>query len=236
MMQKWLAVVGIGEDGVSGLSAIARSLVENATVLVGGDRHLRLVPEDDRERLVWTSPIDDSVDEILRRRGQSVCVLASGDPMCYGIGATLTRRISVAEMTLIPAPSTFSLMCARLGWSLAEVETLSLCGRPVALLQTCLYPGAKVLLLSAGRQTPGQVAQALVQQGFGPTQMTVFEHLGGPQERLVSGTAGTWAQMNLADLNAIALDCQTAPGVQPLSMHAGTARLGLSPRWPIDKA
>ncbi len=230
-MQKWLAVVGIGEDGWAGLSPIARSLVENATILVGGDRHLAMVPlkvplgspsalsSDMRERWLWSSPIDDSVETILQRRGQKVCVLASGDPMCYGIGTLLTKRIAIVEMTIIPAPSTFSLICARLGWPLAEVETLSLCGRPVALLHAVLYPRAKILILSADAKTPSQVAETLVNKGFGHSQMTVLEHLGGSQERIVTATATQWATpelvpeldseliMKFADLNAIALDC-----------------------------
>src|SRR3954451_2610553 len=116
MTEKWLSIVGIGEDGLQGLIAIARSLVDRAKVIVGGDRHLAMLPTDDqREKIVWTSPISTSVEEIIQRRGQSICVLASGDPMCYGIGVTLMRRIPVSEMTIIPAPSAFSLACARMG-------------------------------------------------------------------------------------------------------------------------
>lgn len=221
MMQKWLAVVGIGEDGVPGLSPIARSLVDSAEVLVGGDRHLAMLPEDGRDRFAWASPIDDSVDEILRRRGQLVCVLASGDPMCYGIGVTLIRRIPVGEMTIVPALSTFSLICARLGWSLAAVETLSLCSRPVDLLHGYLYPGAKLLILSEGKQTPMQVAKVLVQRGFGGSAMTVLERVGGPYERMVSGMAATWTETELADLNAIALDCVADADTLPLSRTPG---------------
>ena len=134
-MQKWLSIVGIGEDGLSGVSPIARALIDHAEVLVGGTRHLAMLPPDDaREKLPWTSPIATSIEAIIRRRGQPTCVLASGDPMCYGIGVTLTHSLSVAEMTIVPVPSAFSLACARLGWSLTEVETLSLCGRDPALL------------------------------------------------------------------------------------------------------
>ena len=139
-MQKWLAIVGIGEDGLEGLSVVGRSLLSQATIVVGGDRHLAMLPPDDtRERLLWASPIEDSVNQIIQRRGQAVCVLASGDPMCYGIGVTLTRRIAIAEMAIVPASSAFSLACARLGWSLTEIETLSLCGREPALLNALLY-------------------------------------------------------------------------------------------------
>ncbi len=212
MNQKWLSVVGIGEDGLLGLSPIARSLVDRAAVLVGGDRHLAMLSAGDRrERLVWTSPIGDSIDEILRHRGQSVCVLASGDPMWYGIGVTLTRRIPITEMTIIPASSTFSLACARLGWSLSDVETLSLCSRPLSLLQAYLYRRAKLLILSEGKHTPAVVAEILTQRGFGNSLMTVLERLGGPHERHVAGTAFSWTATDLADLNAIAVECIANP-------------------------
>ncbi len=222
MTQKWLSVVGIGEDGLPGLNPVARSLVDRAEVLVGGDRHLAMLPTDDqRDQLVWSSPISDSIDEILRRRGQLVCVLASGDPMCYGIGVTLTRRIPVAEMTIIPAQSTFSLACARLGWSLSEVETLSLCSRPPFLLQAYLYPGAKLLILSEGKHTPVIVAEILTTRRFSNSPITVLERLGGADERHVTGIASQWTQTDLADLNVIAVHCMADPGVIPLPRLPG---------------
>ena len=134
-MKKWLSIVGIGEDGLAGLNPIARSLLAQAHVVVGGARHLAMLPPDDpREKLPWTAPIATSIEAIIRRRGQSICVLASGDPMCYGIGVTLTRHVAPEEMTIVPAPSAFSLACARLGWPATEVEMVSLCGRDPALL------------------------------------------------------------------------------------------------------
>jgi precorrin-6Y C5,15-methyltransferase (decarboxylating) len=213
--QKWLSIVGIGEDGLDGLNPVGRSLVKQAQVIIGGDRQLAMVPEAPKEetpeRLRWTNPIADSVDEILQRRGQAVCVLASGDPMCYGIGVTLARVIPLAEMTIVPAPSAFSLACARLGWSLTEVETLSLCGRDPALLKAVLYPGAQLLVLSSNRHTPPLIAQLLTQQGLGTSQITVLERLGGSQERLIAGSAATWQATDLADLNTIAITCIADP-------------------------
>lgn len=208
MLTKWLSIVGIGEDGLTGVNPVARSLVDRAEVFVGGERHLAMLPAGDRrEQLLWTSPIEASVNEIIRRRGQAICVLASGDPMCYGIGVTLTRRIPIAEMTIVPSPSTFSLACARLGWSLAGVETLSLCGRDPALLNAVLYAEARLLVLSADRNTPAIVAQLLMQQGFGSSEIAVLEHLGGIRERIVTGIASAWQATDLADLNAIAIRC-----------------------------
>ncbi len=229
-MQKWLAVVGIGEDGVAGLSAIAQSLVNQAEVWVGGARHLALLPAGDRrETLVWDTPLHRTVDEICRRRGTAVCVLASGDPMCHGIGVTLLRRVPLAEMTIVPAPSAFSLTCARLGWPLADVETLSLTNRPPAAIAPFVYPGARLLVLSANRTTPASVATLLTQLGFGSSQITVLEHMGGEQERQIEGTAAEWSASdtipdtipNFADLNTLAIACRADPTTRSLSRFPG---------------
>ncbi len=167
LRQKWLSVVGIGEEGLEGLSPAGRLLLAQADIVIGGERHLRMLPAGDlREKLIWSSPIATSVDEILNRRGQAVCVLASGDPMCYGIGVTLMRYVPIAEMTIVPSPSAFSLACARLGWSLSEVETLSLCGRDPAFLNAVLYPGAKLLVLSADRYTQALSPNCLLNRGL----------------------------------------------------------------------
>jgi precorrin-6B C5,15-methyltransferase / cobalt-precorrin-6B C5,C15-methyltransferase len=221
MTQQWLSVVGIGEDGLSGLSPVARSLIDAADVLVGGERHLAMLPPDPRSRLKWASPITDSIQAILQYKGQNVCVLASGDPLCFGIGVTLLRHIPITQMTIIPAPSTFSLACARLGWSAQDIETLSLCSRPPALLNAYLYPNAKLLILSEGRHTPQVVADLLTQQGFGASAMTVLERLGGPHERLRSGIAETWAETDLADLNAIAVHCIANSNLRPIFRMPG---------------
>ncbi|BCL36288.1 precorrin-6y C5,15-methyltransferase (decarboxylating) subunit CbiE [Nostoc sp. MS1] len=222
MAQKWLSIIGIGEDGLPGLSVIAQSLLAQADIIVGGDRHLSMLPPNDqREKILWASPISNSVEEIINRRGQSVCVLASGDPLCYGIGVTLTRRIPISEITIIPAPSSFSLACARLGWSLTEVETLSLCGRPSALVQSYIYPGGRLLILSEGKNTPGIVAEILTQRGFGNSQITVLERMGGIHERILTSTAASWQETEIADLNAIAIHCIADADVTPLPRIPG---------------
>lgn len=206
-MQKWLSVVGIGENGILGLSPIARTLVEQAEVLVGGLRHLNMLPENDqREKLIWASPLNHTIEKIISHRGRSLCVLASGDPMCFGVGVTLLRRIDIAEMTIIPHSSAFSLACARLGWSLTEVETLSLAGREPDLLHPVIYPKARLLILSEGRKTPAIVAEMLVKRGFGNSYITVLERMGGTHERIISGVAASWNNP-VADLNTIAVEC-----------------------------
>lgn len=220
-MQKWLSVVGIGEDGWAGLSPIARTLIEQSEVLVGGERHLAMLPPDQRERWIWASPIATSIEKILVHRGQSICVLASGDPLCYGIGTTLLRYLPIEEMVIVPAQSAFSLACAHLGWALPEVETLSLCGRDPNLLHAVLYPTAKLLILSADRQTPALVAEKLTQVGYGRSQMVVLERMGGSQERVLSGIAAEWNHSDLADLNTIAITCVADADIRVHSRQAG---------------
>jgi precorrin-6B C5,15-methyltransferase / cobalt-precorrin-6B C5,C15-methyltransferase len=216
----WLSIVGIGENGWSGLSERARSLIEQSQILIGGERHLAFIPPGAQERLVWRSPISESIAYIQACKGQQVCILASGDPMCYGIGNTLLRSISRPEMTIIPAPSAFSLAAAELGWDLAQIATISLCGRPPEALNLLLVNGVRILILSSDKTTPEIVAKQLTQRGFGKSEMQVLEHLGGSQERRVQSTAEQWHHA-VADLNLIALTCIAEPGRRGFSRLAG---------------
>ena len=220
-MTPWLSIVGLGEDGLPGLAPAARALLDNAEVLIGGTRHLDMVPDDGRERLTWPSPLGAIVEEITRRRGQRVCVLATGDPMHYGIGVTLAETVPMDEMVIIPAPSAFSLACARLGWTLSEVEPLTLHGRPLALLHPAIQPGARLLLLSNDAATPDQVAELLRARGYGPSRMVVLEHMGGAKERRLDATAEAWQPGRVADFNTIAVDCLAGPDAALLPRTPG---------------
>jgi precorrin-6B C5,15-methyltransferase / cobalt-precorrin-6B C5,C15-methyltransferase len=212
----WLSIVGIGEDGLDGVSAAGRRLIEGADLLAGGERHLALIPDDRRERLPWPTPFSAGIDQLLKQRGRRVCVLASGDPMSYGIGATLARRIPPDEMIVVPAPGAFDLACARMGWARAEVETLTLHGRPLALLHAYLQPGARLLILSENGETPAAVAGLLARRGYGQSRITVLEHMGGPLER-----RRDWPDSAIADLNTIAVECIADPGAPLLPRTPG---------------
>ena len=111
----WLSVVGLGEDGLNGLSPAAARLISQASLVVGGARHLRLIGSTDGEQMAWPSPLQEAFPAILARRGRPVCVLASGDPFFFGVGSLLAQIIPSAEMTCHPQPSAFSLAAARLG-------------------------------------------------------------------------------------------------------------------------
>lgn len=217
-MNAWLAIVGIGEDGAEGLGRHARDLVANAEVLVGGARHLAMVPDDGRERLTWPRPLEPALDFVLAMRPRRVCVLATGDPMHYGVGVPLARRVPPGEMVIVPAPDAFALACAELGWPRAEVETVTLHGRPLATLAACLRPGARLLALSRNRTTPSEVATFLAERGFGSSRMTVLERMGGSHGRRRERAAHEWARGDgnpdgIADLNTIAVVCVGPPGL-----------------------
>ncbi len=220
-MTRWLAVVGIGEDGIAALAPAARALIGTAELLVGGARHLAMVPAGTAERLVWRRPLVATLEDIAAWRGRRVTVLASGDPLWYGIGAVLARRFPIDDMTIVPHPGAFSLAAARLGWAIETCTTLTLHGRPLDSLRLHLTPGARLLLLSQDGDTPGAVAALLAGTGWGPSRMTVFAHLGGERESVRHGTAEAWDDRRVADLNTIAVECLPGRGARPLSRLAG---------------
>lgn len=219
-MSPWLTIVGIGEDGFKGLGKNARRALLGASRIVGGQRQLDLLPPCiGGERQLWPSPF--SLAPVLESRGAPVCVLASGDPMFYGVGASLARQVPSAEMSIIPAPSSCALAAARLGWPLQEVTIVSLVARPLAALNAHLFSGVRLLLLSNDGSSPAAVAQLLCERGFGPSRMTVLEHLGGDAERRIERRASDWENAPIADLNVIAVECLAEPGVTGLSRLAG---------------
>ena len=220
-MRRWLAVVGIGEDGTAGLSPAARALIETAEVLVGGARHLAMVPQCGFERLVWERPLRATLDAIEARRGRRVTVLASGDPMWYGIGVTLTRRFPSEEMTIIPQPSAFSLAAGRLGWPLADCATITLHGRPLDLLRLHLAPHRRILALSEDADTPRAVAALLNALGWGPSRLIVLAHLGGSREIVFEQDSMSWGHHQVPDLNTLAIVCRPGPGARALPLLTG---------------
>ncbi|MBV6826151.1 precorrin-6y C5,15-methyltransferase (decarboxylating) subunit CbiE [Pseudomonas sp. PD9R] len=219
-MTPWLTVVGIGEDGFKGLGKNARHALLRASRIFGGQRHLDLLPPCIRgERHGWPSPF--SVEPVLARRGEPVCVLASGDPMFFGVGASLARQLSSDEMLTLPASSSCSLAAARMGWPLQEVVTLSVVARPISALNAQMFSGVRLLVLSNDRHSPAAIAALLRERGFGPSRFTVLEHLGGLAERRIDGIASDWTDPEVADLNLIAIDCIAEPNTPRLSRLAG---------------
>ncbi|WP_236538704.1 precorrin-6y C5,15-methyltransferase (decarboxylating) subunit CbiE [Spiractinospora alimapuensis] len=221
--QRTIAVVGVGADGWNGLTLTARDAVTSADVVFGSARQLALIPaRPDQEHVAWPSPLLPALGNLLASHAHRArCVLASGDPMFHGIGATLARTVGSELLRVHPRPSSASLACARLGWPLATTEVLSTLTRPLDALRRALYPGRRILLLSDGAGTPRDVATLLTDAGYGPSHMTVLEELGGPHEQRRSGTADAWSPHEGSALNVVAIDCVAQPGHVPLGLTPG---------------
>ncbi len=221
---RWLSIVGIGEDGVEGLSPVARGLVEAAEIVFGGRRHLGLAaPLIRGAARPWPTPFDGAAEEVSRHRGRQVCVLASGDPFQYGVGAVLARHIDAREMTVLPAPSAFSLAAARLGWSLPQTVLLSLHGRTLDPLRPHLQPGARILALTSDGEAPAALAKLLAEIGFGASRLAILEALGGPRERVRATTANTYDFGAVDALNTLAIEVEAAPNARVQALTPGLA-------------
>jgi precorrin-6Y C5,15-methyltransferase (decarboxylating) len=217
----WLSLVGIGEDGLEGLSPEAQNRLARATLVVGGARHLALAAPLSTPTLRWPSPIEDAIPALLARRGEPTCVLASGEPFWFGVGALLRRHFAPEEIFCLPAPSAFSLAAARLGWSLQDCAMLSLHGRALAAIIPHLQPSAKILALSWDGATPRALARALVERGMGRSIVTVCEAMGGANERLRTCLAERFEMTDVADLNTIALEVVAGRGSRVLPHSPG---------------
>ncbi|SNB74115.1 precorrin-6Y C5,15-methyltransferase (decarboxylating) [Arboricoccus pini] len=216
MSRPWLTIVGIGEDGLAGLSAVARAAIQAAPFIMGGRRHLALLGPHPAICHPWPSPLTAAIPTLLARRGEPTLVLASGDPFCWGIGATLARHVPAEEILSLPAPSAFSLAANRLGWPLQDCQCLSLHGRPLEAILPHLYPGARILALSWDGGTPGKLAALMDERGFGASRLTILESLGGPAERIRSCLAADFDVAAITDLNTLAVDVAAKQGARIL--------------------
>jgi precorrin-6Y C5,15-methyltransferase (decarboxylating) len=220
--RRWLSIVGIGEDGVEGLTPVARGLISAAKIVFGGKRHLALAaPLIRGAARPWPSPFERGIDEVLTHRGQEVCVVASGDPFLYGVGSVLSRHVDPHEMLVVPAPSAFSLAAARLGWALPETTLLSLHGRELDLVRPHLQPGVHVLALTSDGDGPAMLAQLLAESGFGASRLTVLEALGGPREHVRTSTAKHFDLGTVDALNTVAVEVMAASDARVIARAPG---------------
>lgn len=220
-MSARITVVGIGEDGLDGLIPKARGLIDEAEVLVGGERHLSKVPVGGEQRIDWDGDFDAAFDKIEKMKDRRVVVLASGDPLHYGVGVNIVRRFGADQVNVIPAPGAFSLAAADLGWPLADVKCLTVHGRALEAVTLYLTPGRRLLVLSWDGETPEKLAGLLMARGFGPSRITVLGNLGGGDETRTEGTAEKWTGETVPDLNTIAVECVAGDGADVLSRVPG---------------
>jgi precorrin-6B C5,15-methyltransferase / cobalt-precorrin-6B C5,C15-methyltransferase len=222
MEARWLSIIGIGEDGVAGLSPVARGLIEGAELVAGGKRHLALAEPHIRGRVfAWPSPLAAGIAEILKHRGRPVAVLASGDPFHHGIGKQLAAEMPPGEFLCLPQPSAFSLAAARMGWPVQDIALISLHARALEGIARHLHPRARILALSWDETTPRRLADFLVARGMGHSRLTVLEALGGPNERIRTTAAAEFDLTAIAPLNTIAVAVVASPGAAIIPFACG---------------
>ncbi len=207
---------------MEGLVPATRAVVEAAEFIIGGDRHHTLAQNLTAERLAWPHPFDALIDTIEGLRGRRVVVLATGDPLWFSVGARIGRSIDPSEIIYHPQLSAFQLAAARMGWSLPDVETLTVHGRPVEQMIAFIQPDARLLVLTTGAETPGQIAQFLTDRGFGGSRMTVLAAMGGKDEQRFDGTAESWRH-RVPAFNTLAVECIAAPNAALLPRVPGLA-------------
>ena len=222
MSSKWLHIVGIGEDGMDGLTPATRAVVEAAEIIIGGDRHHQLSDGITATRIGWPSPFDALIDTLKSHQGKRVVVLATGDPLWFSVGARIGRAIPADQIVYHPQISAFQLTAARMGWSVADVETLTVHGRPVHQMVAFIQPDQRLIILTTGAETPGQIAQFLTERGFGDSPMTVLANMGGDKEQRFDGTAATWDH-EVPAFNTLAVHCVAASDAALLPRVPGLA-------------
>jgi len=218
-MSAWLHIVGIGEDGINGLTPATRAVVEAAQVVVGGSRHHEMITGN-AERIAWPSPFDTLIEVLKSHAGKRVVVLATGDPLWYSVGARIGREIDPSGITYHPQVGAFQLAAARMGWSMADLETLTVHGRPVEQMIAFIQPNQRLLILTTGAETPAQIAGFLAERGFGQSTMTVLAAMGGENEARFDGIAESWNH-DVPAFNTLAVECVAADNAAMLPRVPG---------------
>tara|TARA_Y100001936_G_C16093345_1_gene688853 strand:- start:4349 stop:5563 length:1215 start_codon:yes stop_codon:yes gene_type:complete len=203
----WLSVVGIGDSGLDSLTPVAKSALDAADVIFGGKRHLAHLGNDQRNLQSWSSPFSDSIERVLEYRGQTVVILATGNPLWFGAGSALIRSVSAEEIRFYPTPSAYSLAAARLGWPIEDTFCLTVHGRRLESLIPFITPNQKLLVLCHNGGSPGEIAKMLNDRGYGDSVLTALSHMDGQQETVLENNANEWHETDLPHLTTLAVHC-----------------------------
>lgn len=207
MSNLFLSIIGIDENGIHHLDSVAKKRIQQSSLVLGGKRHLILSETLIKgEKQVWSNPIQNSLELILKSKPDPVVILASGDPFWYGIGSLITRFLTRDEWESFPAISSYTLACNALGWCGQHIQTISLCGRPVETLRPALSPYRRLFILSADAQTPHKVHHMLQKWHVTYKQFYILEALGGPHENIRCFFSNDSIPHDIHPLNIIALE------------------------------
>ncbi len=221
MTSAWLTIIGLGEDGLEGLADKTRQIIDNAEIIIASKRLLKMLPDSKAEKHCWPTPFDPMIAKLKSWKGRRIIMLATGDPMWYGAGSTLARYLGPKELHIIPSPSAFSLVAARIGWPLAETELLSLHGRPASLIIPYLQPDTRLIALTSGHDTIIKVAEILNQTGYGDSTIYVFENMGGKFEQYHSFSPQAIPPIQFSAFNTMAIRCKLSASGQILPRTPG---------------
>ncbi|GJM03443.1 MAG: precorrin-6Y C5,15-methyltransferase (decarboxylating) [Rhodomicrobium sp.] len=227
--QTWLTVIGIGLEGAEALGPRAKSALQSAKRLYAGDRQLNLIPEamtPAAKRCPWPSPMMPAVAELLNEKPDHTVILASGDPLCWGIGQHLVSELQKEELLILPAPSIITLVSAVMGWPTAEVKSLSLCSQPLHSMARHLAPGAQLILLPSNRADINEVGSYLTNKGYGASSVTLIENLGSESE--------THTELKATELTALEKAAALTSLAITLKQDATALRLTSQPGLPDE--
>ena len=210
----WLTIIGIGEDGLAGLSVASRNALEKAETVFGGERHLKLAAIDGRGK-PWPVPFEANC--VLSCRGRPTVVLASGDPFWHGAGGSLAAHLEPGEWIAHPVPSTFSLAAARLGWPLESTVCIALHAAPFERLVPLLARGGRVICLVRDASAAASLARWLTARGWGASRVWTLSALGGPREAICESRADGYMVESAATPLAVALEAKGRAGLPRVS-------------------
>ena len=211
--QPWLTIIGISNEASPQLNQEAQTHLQAAKHLLGSKRQLTLIPTSltpNATREEWPTPLAPRIAELKEKRPKGTVIIATGDPMCWGIGEKFSTDLTAEEMHIIPAPSIVTLVANKMHWPTAEIKSLSLCSQPLASLTYYLAANQKLCVLSATNQDPQKVAALLQQNGYGPSKISILQNIGNKNEKRHDTTASELAAFNdqdtIAKLNCLAIN------------------------------
>ncbi len=219
-MTAWLHIIGIGEEGLDGLTAAARSAIEDAKYIIGGKRHHALIGSCSATCINWPSPFNALLSKLQDLRGENVVVLATGDPLWFSVGNKIVTTFEPHELIFYPHISAFQLAASKLGWALQDTGCLSVHGRPIARIKPHVQNARKLLLLTSNGKAVADIAVMLTELGFGPSKLTALANLGSADETRFDGLAQDWVH-EVPDLNTLAIECAASPNTQVLPVSCG---------------
>jgi precorrin-6B C5,15-methyltransferase / cobalt-precorrin-6B C5,C15-methyltransferase len=220
-MTPWLTIVGIGEDGQAGLGLRARQALAQCHVVIGSKRTLKMLSPSPAAHMEWPQPFSAVVQQITPLRGKPTVILATGDPLNFGVARKLLSFIEKSEVVILPHLSAFSLAAAEMGWSLPDCDCFTIHGRPAANAEVFIQPDARLLILTQDGSSVADVCRRLIARGFETSAVTVLENLGGHQQTVTVFAADEMPDRAWSALNTLAVHCKAGQAAKIWSRVAG---------------